>query len=109
MGIGQRRCELIAAEVLQVHTVKKQQIGKFDAIDGAETVELKNTGHGIGVFDLGEPCVRDVIFRIALGFGDLLAKVRNFTRGNTQTEPNILELFARGLRRRGEAMKQSTS
>jgi len=45
MGIRQRRCQLIAAEVLQVHTVEKQQVGKFDAIDGAQTVQLKNAGH----------------------------------------------------------------
>jgi len=90
MGIGQRRCELIAAEVLQVHTVKKQQIGKFDAIDGAETVELKNTGHGIGVFDLREPCVGDVIFGIALGFGDFLAEFGDFPCSDTQTEANVL-------------------
>ena len=89
---------MIAAEMLQVDTVKKQKVGELDAIDGAETVELKDAGNGIGVFDLGEPGVGDMEIGIALGIGDLLAEIGDFTRGDAQTETNGFELFAGGLR-----------
>ena len=85
---------MIAAEVLQVYTVEKQEVGELDAVDGAETIELKDAGDRIGVFDLSEPCVGDVKFGITFGFGDLLAKVRDLTRGDAQTATDVFELFA---------------
>src|SRR6266404_1711031 len=97
VGGGQRSGHLIAAEALQVNAVKEQEVGELDTVDGAETVELENAGNGIGVFDLREPCVGDVKLGITFGFGDLLAEVRHFTRGDAQTETNGFELFARGM------------
>src|SRR6266436_3984765 len=84
--------------MLQVDAVKKQKVGELDAIDGAETVELKDAGNGIGVFDLGEPGVGDMELGITFGVGDLLAEIGDFTCGDAQTETNGFELFAGGLR-----------
>jgi len=38
-----------------------------------------------------------VKFRITFGFGDLLAEVGDFTRGDAQTETNGFELFTGGV------------
>jgi hypothetical protein len=88
----------MTAEVLQVDSVEEQEVGELDAVDRAETVELKDAGNGIGVFDLREPSIGDMELGIAFSFGDLLAEVRYFTRGDAQTETNGFELFAGGLR-----------
>jgi hypothetical protein len=80
--------------VLQIDTVKQQKVGEFDVVDGAETIKLKDAGDGIGIFDLREPCVGNVKFGIAFGFGDLMAELRDFTRGDAETATNVLELFA---------------
>ncbi len=97
VGGGQRSGQLIAAEVLQVDAVKQQKVGEPDAVDGAETVELKNAGDRIRVFDLREPSVGDVKLGITFGFCDLLAEVGHFTCGDAQTETNGFELFTRGV------------
>jgi len=88
----------MAVEVLQVDSVEKQEICELDAVDRAEAVELEDAGNGIGVFDLREPGVGDMELGIAFGFGDLLAEVGNFARGDSQAETNGFELFAGGLR-----------
>jgi len=88
---------LITAEVLQVDSVEEQEVGELDAVDGAETVELKDAGDGIRVFDLREPSVGDMELGITFGFGDLLAEVRDFACGDAQTGTNLFELFAGGL------------
>jgi hypothetical protein len=88
---------LMAAEVLQIDTVEEQEVGELDAVDGAETIKFEDTGDGIGVFDLCEPCVGDVKLGITFGFGNLLAEVGDFTRGNPQATTDVFELFARDL------------
>jgi len=97
VGGGQRSGQLIAAEVLQVDAVKQQKVGEPDAVDGAETVELKNAGDRIRVFDLREPSVGDVKLGITFGLCDLLAEVGHFTCGDAQAETNGFELFTRGV------------
>jgi hypothetical protein len=83
--------------VLQVDPIKEQEVGELDAIDGAETVELKDAGNGIGVFDLREPSVGNVKLGIAFGFGDLLAEVGHLTGSDAQTGTNGFESFTGGL------------
>ena len=92
----------MAAEVLQVDPIKEQEVGELDAIDGAETVELKDAGNGIGVFDLREPGVGDMELGITFGFGDLLAEVGDFACGDAQTRADVFELFAGRLSRHAE-------
>jgi hypothetical protein len=83
--------------MLKVYTIKAQKVGELDVVDGAETIKLKDAGDGIGVFDLRKPGVGDVKLGITLGFGDLLAEVGNFARGDAQAATDVFELFAGGL------------
>jgi hypothetical protein len=41
VGLRQRSPQLVAAEVLQIDTLKKQEVGELYVLDGAESIELK--------------------------------------------------------------------
>jgi hypothetical protein len=97
VGVRQGSGQLVSAEMLKVYTIKAQKVGELDVVDGAETIKLKDAGDGIGVFDLRKPRVGDVKLGITLGFGDLLAEVGNFARGDAQAATDVFELFAGGL------------
>jgi hypothetical protein len=71
-------------------------------VNGAETIKFKDAGNGIRIFDLRKPGVGDVKLGITLGFGDLVAKLRDFTRGDAEAATNVLKLFAGRLRRNHE-------
>src|SRR4029077_5004121 len=82
--------------MLQVHTVKAQQIGELDAVDGAQAVELKDTGDRIGIHHLGQPGIGNVKVRIPFRFRNSLAQVRNVTGSNSQARADLLQLFSGG-------------
>jgi hypothetical protein len=97
VGVRQGSGQLVSGEMLKVYAIKAQKVGELDVVDGAETIELEDAGDRIGIFDLRKPGIGDVKLGIAFGFGNLLAEVGNFTRGDAQTATDVFELFAGGL------------
>ena len=81
------------AQSLQVDPVKKQEIGEFRPVDGAQAVQLEDARDGVRILDLGEPGVGDLVLRIILGAGNLLAQLRHIARGYAQPQAQLLQVF----------------
>jgi len=93
MGLRQGRGELVQSESLQIDPVQKQQIGELDAVNGTEAIQFEDAGDGVGVFDLRQPGIGNLKFRIALRFGNFLAEFSNVAGGDAQTCAQVLELL----------------
>jgi len=101
MGVRERGRELMKAQPLQVEAVKKQEIGELRPVDGAQAVELEDARDGVRILDLREPGVGDLVFRIMLGAGNLLAQLRHLARGDAQPQAQFLQLFVGQSRSHG--------
>jgi hypothetical protein len=77
--VRQRRSELVQTQLLHIDSVKPQEVGEFQPIDGAQAVELKNTRDRIGILYLGKPCIGDLELGISFHFGNLLAQFSHIT------------------------------
>ena len=58
------------ANLLQIYSVKHEQVGELHSIDDAEAVKLVNAGCGLLVFNLCEPSIGDKKLLVSLGLGN---------------------------------------
>ena len=65
-GSSLQRCEmaarkrgdgLVLMDSCEVDPEQQKQIGDPGSIDNAQAVELMNAGYGVGILDLGDPCL----------------------------------------------------
>jgi hypothetical protein len=94
MCVGQGREVLMKGGFLQVHTEVKHQVGELDVVDRGQGVHLENAWHRIGVFQLCEPGIGNLKFRIIFLLRDLLAQIFDVAGRNPQANAQSSQLVA---------------
>lgn len=92
VSIGEGLIELMESEFFEINAVEPQNFSESYVVDGAEAVELEDAGDGIGIFDLGEPRIGNLEFRVAFGFRDVLAEFSHITSSDPEAGTQVLQL-----------------
>jgi hypothetical protein len=86
------------ANPLQINAEVKHEVCEFDVVNGSEGIHFEDAGDGIGIFELGEPGVRNLKLGIFFIFGDDLAQGFHITCGYAESNAQFSELITGGTR-----------
>src|SRR5579871_3849593 len=95
MRLFQRHRHLMFPNIQKIDSEYVEKFRKLNVVDHAETEELVNARRRIRIFDLRQPCVRNMKFFVPLDPRDSFAFFRNFTRCNAKLCADLLQSLAR--------------
>src|SRR5690349_7888349 len=80
VGLQKRSLCTELRELCEVHVEKTEQIGELHPVNGAQAVQLADSGGFVVILNSSNPAVRDEKVIVTFAFGDGAAKVLYFPR-----------------------------
>jgi len=94
MCIREGDVQLVSSAACQVNSEYGQEIRKCRTVDDTQTKEFIDTGNRIFVFELREPRVRNVVFRVAGSLRQLPAELFNLPGRDAEAISELSQLIS---------------